>query len=107
MDQNLKDEMLRLGLEGRNIDAIKLYEDKTGCGLKEAKDMFEEMVKQYFGTKLIDKKITLTLEPREDGGLRVYSDDVPGLILSNKHQLAVLYDIVPALMTILEHGKSK
>jgi len=101
------DEMLRLGLEGKNIDAIKLYKDRTNCGLKEAKDVFEEMVKHYFGTKLVDRKVTITLEPREDGGLRVYSDDVPGLILSHKNQLAVLYDIVPSLLTLLEHGKSK
>jgi len=50
MDQKLKDECIRLALEGKNIEAIKLIRDTFGCSLKEAKDAFEEGVLQYFGT---------------------------------------------------------
>jgi len=107
MDQSLKSEMIMLGLEGRNIDAIRLYRDRTKCSLKEAKKTFEGLVKAYWGTKLVDRKITITIEPREDGGLCAYSDDVSGLILSHKNHLKVLYDIIPALMTLLEDRKSK
>ncbi len=107
MDRNLKSEMIMLGLEGRNIDAIRLYRDRTKCSLKEAKKIFEGLVKAYWGTKLVGRKLTITIEPREDGGLCAYSDDVPGLILSHKNHLKVLYDIAPSLLTLLEDRKSK
>lgn len=48
--------------------------------------------------------VTLKLEPRPDGGLRVSSDDVPGLVLSHKHPAKVMADILPALRGILEHN---
>src|ERR1700730_9282899 len=46
-------------------------------------------------------KIVVTLERREDGGLRAYSEDVPGFVLSNKDPAVVLSDIAVALETIL------
>ena len=46
-------------------------------------------------------KIIVTLELREDGGLRAYSDDVPGFVLSHHDARAVISDIQPALETIL------
>jgi hypothetical protein len=46
-------------------------------------------------------EVTLTFERREDGGLFVYSDDVPGFVLSHQNARAVLADIKPALETIL------
>jgi hypothetical protein len=46
-------------------------------------------------------KIVVTLERREDGGLRAYSQDVPGFVLSNKNPAVVLSDIAVALETIL------
>ena len=52
-------------------------------------------------------QIAVFFEKREDGGLRVYSDDVPGFVLSNIDCNAVFADIVPALETILSsrfHG---
>lgn len=36
--------------------------------------------------QLIDREITIKIAPREDGGLRVWSDDLPGLILSHKNR---------------------
>jgi len=46
-------------------------------------------------------KITVTFEARPGGGLRAYSDDVPGFILSHWDAAAVLADVQPALETIL------
>ena len=46
-------------------------------------------------------KIVVTLERREDGGLRAYSEDVPGFVLSNSDPSVVLSDIAVALETIL------
>lgn len=49
-------------------------------------------------------RITLCLERREDGGLRVWSDDVPGLVLSHSDAEKVMADVIPALELILSHG---
>jgi hypothetical protein len=38
-------------------------------------------------------KVVVTLEDRENGGLRAYSDDIPGFVLSNSDPVAVLKDI--------------
>lgn len=44
--------------------------------------------------------ITLRLERRQDGGLRVFSDDVPGFVLSHREPELVCADIWPALRVI-------
>lgn len=46
-------------------------------------------------------KIAVHFESREDGGLRAYSDDVPGFVLSNANCAAVLEGVVPVLGAIL------
>lgn len=46
-------------------------------------------------------KIVVNVEMREDGGLRVWSADVPGLVLSHQDPQKVIDDIKPALETIL------
>ena len=46
-------------------------------------------------------KIVVSLEPREDGGLRAYSDDVPGFVLSHSDADGVLADVKPTLEIIL------
>jgi ribosomal protein L7/L12 len=38
------DDLLSLAREGRKIEAIKLYREQTGAGLKEAKDAIERLV---------------------------------------------------------------
>lgn len=43
------------------------------------------------------KRVSLSLEFRPDGGLRVYSDNVPGLILSGVDPDAVMSDVLPVL----------
>lgn len=46
-------------------------------------------------------KVTVTFERRDDGGLRVWSDDVPGLVLSHTDIDGVLEDVKAALEMIL------
>lgn len=50
--------------------------------------------------------VSVTFEDRGDGGLRVHSDDVPGLYLSSADRDAVLRDVVPAVELLFEknHG---
>ena len=48
--------------------------------------------------------ILIEVEGREDGGVRVSSPEVRGLILSGRDVKAVLADVVPALNVLLEHG---
>ena len=46
-------------------------------------------------------KVIVLLERRSDGGLRAYSDDVPGFVLSHADPHLVVADIKPALEHIL------
>jgi hypothetical protein len=48
-------------------------------------------------------KIVVTFETRPDGGLRAYSDDVPGFVLSSSDRVALIGDVKPALEKILSH----
>ncbi len=49
-------------------------------------------------------KVVVCFESRPDGGLRAWSDQVPGLVLSNRDPDKVLAGVVPALEFILsEH----
>lgn len=49
---------------------------------------------------LIDREMTIKIAPREDGGLRVWSDDLPGLILSHFDQEKVLVDMGNAIVAL-------
>jgi hypothetical protein len=46
-------------------------------------------------------KVTVCFEARPDGGLRAYSDDVPGLVLSSPDVDDLLEDVTAALSVIL------
>lgn len=46
-------------------------------------------------------KIIVCFESRPDGGLRAYSDDVPGLVLSSTDIDGVIEDVPAALSVIL------
>jgi hypothetical protein len=46
-------------------------------------------------------RISVVFEDSTDGGLRVYSDDVPGFMLSHSDANAVKSDVEPALKTII------
>lgn len=48
--------------------------------------------------------ITVTLEDREDGGVRVSSDDLYGLILSGADKQSVVESIAPAIKAILQRS---
>jgi hypothetical protein len=47
------------------------------------------------------EKVVVVYEHRPDGGLRAYSDDVPGFVLSNANAAAVRDDVIPALEGII------
>ena len=47
--------------------------------------------------------VTVTLEDRDDGGLFVFSNDLPGLILSGPDKNAICDCIIPAIQAIFEH----
>lgn len=47
--------------------------------------------------------ITVTLQDREGGGLSVFSDDLPGLILSGSDRTKVAAAIIPAIKAIFKH----
>lgn len=49
------------------------------------------------------RHIKVTVEPREDGGIRIYSEDLPGLVLSGRERVKIMGDIGPAVRAILEH----
>jgi ribosomal protein L7/L12 len=44
---DIDDRVRNLALEGKKIEAIKLYRQTTGLGLKEAKDAVEAMERGY------------------------------------------------------------
>lgn len=48
-------------------------------------------------------KVTVCFEQRPDGGLRAWSEDVPGLVLSHTDIDGVLEDVTEALTVILSH----
>lgn len=48
-------------------------------------------------------KVTVCFEQRPDGGLRAWSEDVPGLVLSHANIDGVLDDVREALKVILSH----
>jgi hypothetical protein len=57
----------------------------------------------FSDTKTPDK-FTLQCERREDGGLRIWSDDVPGLILSGLKPRDVMRDVIPAIDALTRHN---
>jgi hypothetical protein len=46
--------------------------------------------------------VSVTLEDRTDGGIRVTSDDLPNLILSGTKREAICAAIAPAIQAVLE-----
>jgi hypothetical protein len=52
---------------------------------------------------LIEKEIAIKIAPREDGGIRVWSDDLPGLVLSHSNQELVLCDLGKAIIELRRH----
>lgn len=50
--------------------------------------------------------VSLTIEKRDDGGLRIWSDDLPGLVLSGADPMEVWRDLGLSLKMLLRlhHG---
>jgi hypothetical protein len=53
---------------------------------------------------MVTKPITLHLMPREDGGLRIKADELPGLILSNMDHAALFRDLPEVIRDLIAHG---
>lgn len=51
--------------------------------------------------------IRVSFETRADGGLRIWSDDIPGLVLSHADRSAVWRDLGRALEVILDHDQNQ
>jgi hypothetical protein len=49
----------------------------------------------------MDERVLVMFALRDDGGLRAWSDDVPGLVLSHKDPNKVIADVAPALSYML------
>jgi len=47
--------------------------------------------------------VTVTLEDRDDGGLRIFSDDLPGLIMSVKNRDGIEAKIVKAIEILFDY----
>lgn len=45
--------------------------------------------------------IKVNIENRSDGGMRIWSDDLPGLMLSGRNRTAIIANIEPAARAIL------
>lgn len=50
--------------------------------------------------KLIKREINIKISPREDGGIRICSNELPGMILSGNNQEAVLKDLGTAIIEL-------
>ena len=66
-----------------------------GIGLNESENVMP----------LIEQEIKISIGPREDGGVRVWSDDMPGLILSGSDPLKVMAAIGPAIKALIEYKR--
>jgi hypothetical protein len=73
--------------------------DKIAGGLREALSVAKGESEPAGITSVA--RLSIIFSPREDGGLRVYSDQIPGFVLSHNNPAAVLLDVAPALWTIL------
>jgi hypothetical protein len=56
---------------------------------------------------IIDREIAIKMAPREDGGLRIWSDDLPGLILSSFSQELVLREVGEAIIQLRRYQMAK
>lgn len=54
---------------------------------------------------MIDHEITIKIAPRGDGGIRILSDDMPGLVLSGADPAKVMGDLWTAIKVISEYKK--
>lgn len=55
----------------------------------------------------LTKPVTITLHPRDDGGIRVSSDELRGLILSGADRAGVMGAILPAVAALHEYAAER
>lgn len=81
-------------------EALEILEDVAadwiGAAIEQGQDIPEPMYVDGERHSALPR-IQITLERREDGGLRVYSNDLPGLVLSGPDADQVGSDIWPAI----------
>ncbi len=66
------------------------------------------MSKLERGGDIVSKfTVEVFLQAREDGGLRVWSPQLPMFMLSHSDPIAVMKDVVPALETMLSHRENQ
>jgi hypothetical protein len=56
---------------------------------------------------IVEREISIKIAPREDRGLCVWSDDLPGLILSGPDQLKILKDLGHAVIELVRYQREK
>src|SRR5258707_14038694 len=76
----------------------------VGRGLSCRKCRILSLRQEWAMKALLPAKFVVSFERRDDGGLRAWSDDVPGFVLSHSDPQAVLEDVKPALQAILSHA---
>lgn len=55
----------------------------------------------------LEAPVTIKIEPRPDGGIRISSPDEPGLILSGSYAERVMLDVLPAVNALREHAAAE
>lgn len=92
--------------EARELAEIFEHQFETGYVLEQvARDIAAVTMRErekWQGKHPVPGAVTVTLEPRPDGGLRVWSASDPGLILSGRNADEVLADILPAAEALRE-----
>src|SRR5260221_12516101 len=76
----------------------------VGRGLSCRKCRILSLRQEWAMKALLPAKFVVSFERRDDGGLRAWSDDVPGFVLSHSDPKAVLEDVKPALEAIISHA---
>jgi hypothetical protein len=69
-----------------------------------ALQLFEPPIRE---TGMIPREFTARFIPREDGGLRVCSDDLPGLILSSKDSAGIMRELLEIAEVLMRHNDPK
>lgn len=56
---------------------------------------------------MIDREIAIKIAPRGDGGIHIWSDDMPGLVLSGADPVKVMGDLWPAIKVLSEYKRKQ
>lgn len=70
-------------------------------------DEQKRLVEAGAANDLVKGRINIAIEERLDGGVRVWSEELPGLILSGPDQVLVIRDIGEAVVTLLRYKRAR